>query len=808
MQTAKAGPVLEGRGWTMQRKVVSHPLLRPKDGSELNPVDSGSVSDGDAIERTDSPPPSSPRGKKRRRAAPETASPPQTPSQSHGSGSAADPFLISSSPVVADEEEDDSNAEWVKKRIVELEAGLAVLKPQVNHPKQAKIFLNSMKAQNIGRDLATMGSDVHRFTETGTTTKKATPESLCTGGNSGKMFAESEPAPDPAVDQQAQRSRREIRRLATQFPTIFPAGSISSTSGIRFPSSPPSGDGYTTFISIPRSTRPSSGADGPLIPPLLRPIPGGLITPPPGAVSMSPISAHMARRPPSPRPRARRRGTCPRTRLRVRTVADPTHGEDKHDDPAPIAPHAPPHAAPRRERGAVSERGRVGVLLTRIFVVVPFIRRCLYPPSLVAGGAKSCPHSSASATPTRRIGRASLTPGGTSCVPTRIRTRAPRRIALRAGLGREREVPPVWGVRARAGDASDSDSAPVPVDADGWEPYEFQWDDAVRWVAAQGGDPLTQSEGVAGTRAQAQEDGSTRRDAQVQGGDDTPVVRHRYVDDDTLVRRDVYLPRPSSPSTPSSTATSSASTSFSALPFTPPSAPDDADAGTTLARMRSLSRHLGALGARAAALDVAAENVRRHIQALGMPVPVRAASSSSSEGTVGGTSTGVGADLQAGQGGAEAREAAFMALLHATTAIHNALLSSVAPPSSTSAPAPAPTVPVDADAHSRRTALLVRVGGLSATADGGGGARGRRAHGWRRRVHVRRVRGKSWRGCVCAGRESERGGRQQRLRGYAEIEAAALASRPPPSGRRRADEEKRPQGDARFSIADADGDCY
>ncbi|KAJ6589540.1 hypothetical protein B0H19DRAFT_921865 [Mycena capillaripes] len=29
----------------------SHPLLRPKDGSELNPVDSGSVSDGDAVER-------------------------------------------------------------------------------------------------------------------------------------------------------------------------------------------------------------------------------------------------------------------------------------------------------------------------------------------------------------------------------------------------------------------------------------------------------------------------------------------------------------------------------------------------------------------------------------------------------------------------------------------------------------------------------------------------------------------------------------------------------------------------------------
>jgi hypothetical protein len=49
-----------------------------------------------------------------------------------------------------------------------VEARLAVLKTQVNHPREAKIFLNSMKAQNMGGDLATMGSDVRRFTETGT----------------------------------------------------------------------------------------------------------------------------------------------------------------------------------------------------------------------------------------------------------------------------------------------------------------------------------------------------------------------------------------------------------------------------------------------------------------------------------------------------------------------------------------------------------------------------------------------------------------------------------------------------------------
>jgi hypothetical protein len=56
----------------------------------------------------------------------------------------------------------------VKKRITDLEAGLAVLKTQANHPREAKIFLNSMKSQNMGGDLAAMASDVRRFTETGT----------------------------------------------------------------------------------------------------------------------------------------------------------------------------------------------------------------------------------------------------------------------------------------------------------------------------------------------------------------------------------------------------------------------------------------------------------------------------------------------------------------------------------------------------------------------------------------------------------------------------------------------------------------
>jgi hypothetical protein len=38
----------------------------------------------------------------------------------------------------------------------------------VNHPQEAKIFLNSMKAQNIGGDLTVMANNVHQFTKTGT----------------------------------------------------------------------------------------------------------------------------------------------------------------------------------------------------------------------------------------------------------------------------------------------------------------------------------------------------------------------------------------------------------------------------------------------------------------------------------------------------------------------------------------------------------------------------------------------------------------------------------------------------------------
>ncbi|KAJ7181909.1 hypothetical protein C8R46DRAFT_1027710 [Mycena filopes] len=75
---------------------------------------------------------------------------------------------VASNCRVCSEKDRDSAKEWLKKRIVDLEAGLAVLKTQAAHPREAKIFINSMRAQNIGADVAAMATDVRRFTETAT----------------------------------------------------------------------------------------------------------------------------------------------------------------------------------------------------------------------------------------------------------------------------------------------------------------------------------------------------------------------------------------------------------------------------------------------------------------------------------------------------------------------------------------------------------------------------------------------------------------------------------------------------------------
>jgi hypothetical protein len=88
----------------------SHRLLRPKNGSELDVVDSGSISDGDGVELTSatSTAVSSARGTKRKRApaAVPARATPHTPDQARGSGSGNNPYMLSSSPVIADEEED------------------------------------------------------------------------------------------------------------------------------------------------------------------------------------------------------------------------------------------------------------------------------------------------------------------------------------------------------------------------------------------------------------------------------------------------------------------------------------------------------------------------------------------------------------------------------------------------------------------------------------------------------------------------------------------------------------------------------
>jgi hypothetical protein len=56
----------------------------------------------------------------------------------------------------------------MKKRIIEVEEGLKIMQSQLDHPQDSKLWLRSMKANNIGGDLANMVTDVRRFTTTGT----------------------------------------------------------------------------------------------------------------------------------------------------------------------------------------------------------------------------------------------------------------------------------------------------------------------------------------------------------------------------------------------------------------------------------------------------------------------------------------------------------------------------------------------------------------------------------------------------------------------------------------------------------------
>ncbi|KAJ7612874.1 hypothetical protein DFH06DRAFT_1147146 [Mycena polygramma] len=115
------------------------------------------------------------RSVKRRRdqpAAPPSSPPPPTgtPVRGSGTGDSDDPIGSSSSPVVPDEEDDDddsSSVEWMKKRIVEAEAGLQVLKSQLHRlnarEPEAKLFLKSVKEHDVGGNLAAMAADIARY---------------------------------------------------------------------------------------------------------------------------------------------------------------------------------------------------------------------------------------------------------------------------------------------------------------------------------------------------------------------------------------------------------------------------------------------------------------------------------------------------------------------------------------------------------------------------------------------------------------------------------------------------------------------
>ncbi|KAJ7718501.1 hypothetical protein B0H14DRAFT_3011233 [Mycena olivaceomarginata] len=149
----------------VRRRVIPfyhHALLKPKNGGSTFAVIDGSISDGDVAATPLSTPAPPIRGVKRKRAA--------VPTPSAGSGDREDdPFVISSSsPIRVDEyHSDDDTQEFIKKRITELQQGINILQEQLASPAEAKIWLRSMRTQNIGQDITNMVADVRHFTQTG-----------------------------------------------------------------------------------------------------------------------------------------------------------------------------------------------------------------------------------------------------------------------------------------------------------------------------------------------------------------------------------------------------------------------------------------------------------------------------------------------------------------------------------------------------------------------------------------------------------------------------------------------------------------
>ncbi|KAK7013399.1 hypothetical protein R3P38DRAFT_3322497 [Favolaschia claudopus] len=155
----------------------SHPLLKPKDGSELRALDSldGTVSDGDNPLRSDTyhkpaqsvsgTPSSSTSGlsrrSKRKRSDFEEDESSSIIEISSSSGA--------SSPIRVDEESDEEveagHVEYAKQLARDFRAAAAVLEEQASNPKKAKLWLRSVPDRKLGAEVSKMVGDVRRFSK-------------------------------------------------------------------------------------------------------------------------------------------------------------------------------------------------------------------------------------------------------------------------------------------------------------------------------------------------------------------------------------------------------------------------------------------------------------------------------------------------------------------------------------------------------------------------------------------------------------------------------------------------------------------
>ncbi|KAJ7751394.1 hypothetical protein B0H16DRAFT_1318085 [Mycena metata] len=159
--------------------IYRHPLLKPKDGSELDLDDAdGSLTDGDNVVVQ-----ATPRGIKRKRAAGEET--PRRPKKStidRGTGDdEADPIVLSSSPIRPDDNlsEEVSTCQFslfLQQRILELRKAADIIEGQLATPFESRVWLKSIKDHNIGGDASRMVADVRHFTQTGKLRRTTWPQ--------------------------------------------------------------------------------------------------------------------------------------------------------------------------------------------------------------------------------------------------------------------------------------------------------------------------------------------------------------------------------------------------------------------------------------------------------------------------------------------------------------------------------------------------------------------------------------------------------------------------------------------------------